>query len=133
MEDSGSVGAAAGWRPAHAVLEEGGAIVATAPMYVKTHSYGEYVFDHQWADAFQRAGGRYYPKLQVAVPFTPATGRRLLVGTNDAARLPLAQALMQFAGRMRVSSLHITFPERASSIHPWSESGSSVPSPRATR
>ena len=112
LEDSKSVGAAAGWRPAHALLEEGGAVVGAAPMYVKAHSYGEYVFDHQWADAFERAGGRYYPKLQVAVPFTPASGRRLLVGSNEAARLPLAQALMQFAERMGVSSLHITFAER---------------------
>jgi len=113
LEDSNSVCAVAGWRPMHALLEDNGAVVAASPMYLKTHSYGEYVFDHQWADAFQRAGGRYYPKLQVAVPFTPATGPRLLVGANEAARLPLAQALMQFAEHLRVSSLHITFPDRA--------------------
>lgn len=112
LEDSGSVSAEAGWRPAHALLEDGKAIVGAAPMYVKAHSYGEYVFDHQWAEAFQRAGGRYYPKLQVAVPFTPVTGRRLLVGTNTQARIPLANALMQFAERLRLSSLHITFAER---------------------
>src|SRR5450432_2995 len=112
LEDSKSVGAGAGWRPAHALLEDGGTVIGAAPMYVKSHSYGEYVFDHQWADAFERAGGRYYPKLLVAVPFTPVTGRRLLVGTNDAARLPLAQALMQIAERMHVSSLHVTFAER---------------------
>ncbi len=113
LEDSDSVCAAVGWRPAHALLEDNGAVIGAAPMYVKAHSYGEYVFDHQWADAFQRAGGQYYPKLQIAVPFTPATGPRLLVGANLGARLPLAQALMQFAERMRVSSLHITFAERA--------------------
>jgi predicted N-acyltransferase len=112
LEDSKSVGAAAGWRPAHAVLEDGTTAIGAAPMYVKAHSYGEYVFDHQWADAFQRAGGHYYPKLQVTVPFTPATGRRLLVGANDAARAPLAQSLMRFAEQSHVSSLHITFAER---------------------
>jgi len=113
LEDSKSVCAAAGWRPAHTLLEDGKAIVAAAPMYVKSHSYGEYVFDQQWAEAFHRAGGRYYPKLQVAVPFTPATGRRLLVGANEAARAPLARALMQIAERMGVSSLHVTFAERS--------------------
>ena len=82
LEDSGSVNTEAGWRPAHALLEDGKAVVGAAPMYVKSHSYGEYVFDHQWAEAFHRAGGRYYPKLLVAVPFTPVTGRRLLVGTK---------------------------------------------------
>ncbi len=112
LEDSKSVGAAAGWRPAHAILVDGKTVVGTSPMYVKAHSYGEYVFDHQWADAFQRAGGRYYPKLQVAVPFTPVTGRRLLVGANQEMRVPLAEALMQIAERMRVSSLHITFAEQ---------------------
>jgi uncharacterized protein len=112
LEDSKSVGAAAGWRPAHAILEDGNTSIGAAPMYVKTHSYGEYVFDHGWAEAFERAGGRYYPKLQVAVPFTPVTGRRLLVGTNDAAREPLARALMQFAQQLKLSSLHITFTER---------------------
>ena len=111
LEDSKSVSAAAGWRPSHALLEDGGAPIAAAPMYVKSHSYGEYVFDHQWAEAFERAGGRYYPKLLVAVPFTPVTGRRLLVGTNDALRRPLASALMQIAERMGVSSLHLTFAE----------------------
>jgi predicted N-acyltransferase len=77
---------------------------------VKSHSYGEYVFDHAWAQAFERAGGDYYPKLQVAVPFTPVTGPRLLTGTNAEARAALAQAMMAFAKRLDVSSLHITFP-----------------------
>jgi predicted N-acyltransferase len=112
LEDSGSVCAEAGWRPAHALLEDGKAVVGAAPMYVKAHSYGEYVFDQAWAEAFQRAGGRYYPKLQVAVPFTPVTGRRLLVGDNEGVRLPLATALMQFAEKLRLSSLHITFAGR---------------------
>ncbi len=113
LEDSGSVGADTGWRPTHALLEADGTVVGVAPMYLKAHSYGEYVFDHQWAEAFQRAGGRYYPKLQVAVPFTPVSGPRLLVGSNEEARIPLAQALMKFAEGMRTSSLHITFPDAA--------------------
>ena len=89
LEASGSVGGRSGWGPAHVTVEDaGGRIVAAAPCYLKTHSQGEYVFDHAWADAYERAGGRYYPKLQVAVPFTPVTGRRLLV----AATRPKARA-----------------------------------------
>lgn len=109
LEASGSVSAKAGWRPAHVVLEESKRIVGVAPMYVKSHSYGEYVFDHNWAEAFERAGGNYYPKLQVSVPFTPVTGPRLLVGNDAAMRPLLAQALMTIAERSEVSSLHITF------------------------
>ncbi|MDX5356166.1 MAG: GNAT family N-acetyltransferase, partial [Rhodobacterales bacterium] len=77
-ERSGSVGQGTGWAPRPMVVRAGGQVVAVAPLYVKTHSQGEYIFDHSWADAWERAGGRYYPKLQVAVPFTPATGRRFL-------------------------------------------------------
>jgi uncharacterized protein len=109
LETSGSVSARTGWRPAHAVLEDAGRIVGVAPMYVKTHSYGEYVFDHGWAQAFERAGGEYYPKLQLSVPFTPVTGPRLLVGNDAAHRKMLGQALMTIAERSEVSSLHITF------------------------
>jgi hypothetical protein len=86
------------------------------PCYLKSHSQGEYVFDHGWAEAYMRAGGRYYPKLQVSVPFTPVTGRRLLVrpGEGEAEREPLLlQAAVQIAERLGVSSLHITFPTRA--------------------
>ena len=110
LEESGSVSAETGWQPAHVIVENKGAIVGAAPMYVKNHSYGEYVFDHAWAQAFERAGGEYYPKLQVAVPFTPVTGPRLLTGGNTVAREALAQAMMAFAKRLEVSSLHITFP-----------------------
>ncbi|MGH6960706.1 MAG: peptidogalycan biosysnthesis protein, partial [Dongiaceae bacterium] len=79
LEESRSVGARTGWLPRHVIVEDGaGTLLAAAPMYVKSHSQGEYVFDHGWADAYERAGGRYYPKLQAAVPFTPATGRRFL-------------------------------------------------------
>jgi predicted N-acyltransferase len=110
LEASGSVSARTGWQPAHALLEEKDCVIGAAPMYVKNHSYGEYVFDHAWAEAYERAGGDYYPKLQVAVPFTPVSGPRLLTGTNEGARAMLAQALMAFATRLGVSSLHITFP-----------------------
>ena len=80
MEDSGSVNAETGWMPRHlAVRDEAGGLIAAAPLYLKSHSYGEYVFDWGWAEAYERAGGRYYPKLLSAIPFTPATGRRLLV------------------------------------------------------
>ncbi len=80
LEDSGCVGKKTGWAPLHILVEdEAGRLLGAAPCYLKSHSMGEYVFDHSWADAYQRAGGRYYPKLQVAVPFTPATGPRLLV------------------------------------------------------
>ena len=83
LEASGSVGGRSGWTPAHLTVEDAsGRMVAAAPCYLKSHSQGEYVFDHAWADAYERAGGDYYPKLQVAVPFTPVTGRRLLVAAD---------------------------------------------------
>jgi predicted N-acyltransferase len=114
LEDSRSVGARTGWMPRHVVVEDGGgALLAAAPMYAKGHSSGEYVFDHGWAQAFERAGGRYYPKLQVAVPFTPVPGPRLLVRPGAAAaeaRAALIHGLVEIAKRMGVSSLHITFP-----------------------
>ncbi|GAB4527995.1 MAG: GNAT family N-acetyltransferase [Parvularculaceae bacterium] len=114
LEQSGSVNAAAGWRPCHLLLEDaGGALVGAAPMYLKGHSQGEYVFDFAWADAYERAGGRYYPKLQIAVPFTPATGPRLLTGGDGAARKSLARAAIQIAARLGVSSLHITFAPKS--------------------
>lgn len=114
LEDSGSVGAEAGWQPQHMVLEDAaGGVLACAPLYLKNHSYGEYVFDWNWAEAYQRAGGHYYPKLQCAVPFTPVTGPRLMVrGDVDAAeaRLALAAGMVELAKRLKVSSLHVTFP-----------------------
>ena len=80
LEESRSVGQKTGWQPRHMIVEgSDGRVVAAAPMYLKSHSYGEYVFDHGWADAYERAGGSYYPKLLVAVPFTPVPGPRLLV------------------------------------------------------
>ena len=113
MEDSGSVGPGTGWSPAPLVIEDGaGHPLAALPAYLKTHSQGEYVFDHAWADAWQRAGGRYYPKLQIAAPFTPATGPRLLLGDGA-----LAQPLLRAAERLclgnGLSSAHATFIEPA--------------------
>jgi uncharacterized protein len=113
LEASGSATAETGWLPQHLVAEDSrGRIVGVVPMYLKNHSYGEYVFDHGWADAYRRAGGRYYPKLQVSVPFTPVTGPRILVADRPdrpAIRDALIAALVQVAERRRVSSLHVTF------------------------
>jgi len=109
LEDSGSATPETGWAPAHLILEDAaGDLIGAAPMYLKSHSYGEYVFDHAWADAYQRAGGRYYPKLQISAPFTPATGPRLLA-VDEAQRRRLAAAAAQAAAQMGVSSLHATF------------------------
>lgn len=117
LEDSGSATAETGWMAQHLVIEDGlGGLLAAAPLYLKNHSYGEYVFDWGWADAFERAGGHYYPKLQCAVPFTPVTGPRLMVpaATPEAEALQLRQALaaamVQLADKLEVSSLHVTFP-----------------------
>jgi len=111
LEDSKSASAHTGWLPQHAVLrDEAGAIVAVAPMYAKSHSYGEYVFDHGWAHALERAGGHYYPKLQVAVPFSPVPGPRLL--RHPASRIPLgtlADALQQACRELKLSSVHVAF------------------------
>lgn len=113
LEDSGCVGSKAGWLPLHVLVEDGaGRLAAAAPAYLKSHSQGEYVFDHAWADAYQRAGGRYYPKLQVSVPFTPATGPRLLVadGPGSAeARAHLIAGLRALRHQAGASSIHATF------------------------
>ncbi|MFN3764035.1 MAG: GNAT family N-acetyltransferase [Aliihoeflea sp.] len=113
LEDSGCVGARAGWLPHHLALETAdGALIGAIPCYLKSHSQGEYVFDHGWADAFERAGGRYYPKLQVAIPFTPATGPRLLVDAAldpDPVRLALGEGLKTLSERLGTSSVHVTF------------------------
>ncbi|NKB54105.1 MAG: GNAT family N-acetyltransferase [Rhizobiaceae bacterium] len=112
VENSGSACRHTGWLPQHLVMEQGGEVTGIIPCYLKNHSQGEYVFDHGWADAFERAGGAYYPKLQATVPFTPASGRRLLVGNGpDAAkrRLLLAGGLQQACEQLEVSSAHITF------------------------
>ncbi len=114
MEDSGSTGPRTGWLPQHAVLRAGGGIEAVAPMYAKANSYGEYVFDHGWAHAFERAGGNYYPKLQIAVPFSPVPGPRLLCRPDGmVAATALAQALAQACQELRLSSAHVTFCTQA--------------------
>jgi len=116
LEDAGCVGPRTGWHPRHLVVREpGGTLIGAAPAYLKTHSQGEYVFDYGWADAFERAGGRYYPKLQVSVPFTPAQGPRLLVGDRDEGerRRLLAHALVAVAEKTNASSVHVTFTEDA--------------------
>ena len=108
VEESGSATARTGWRPLHLVVERDGTIEGILPLYLKNHSQGEYVFDHAWADALERAGGDYYPKLQASIPFTPVTGRRFLARTED------AQAALIAAGpsavqQLEASSLHVTF------------------------
>ncbi len=113
LEESGSASRKSGWLAQHLVLDgANGKPAAILPCYLKSHSMGEYVFDHGWADAYQRAGGDYYPKLQTSVPFTPATGRRLLVANGveaDAYRTLLAAAGATLVQKLGVSSLHVTF------------------------
>jgi predicted N-acyltransferase len=115
LEASGSATAKTGWLPQHVLIEDAeGRLLAAAPLYLKSHSQGEYVFDHGWAQAYERAGGSYYPKLQAAVPFTPVTGPRLLVRPDappDTAETLIA-ALIEVARAHKVSSLHVTFPTR---------------------
>ncbi|MBL3559813.1 peptidogalycan biosysnthesis protein, partial [Rhodovulum sulfidophilum] len=111
LEDSGSVGAGTGWQPHHLVARDSSGIFAVAPLYAKSHSQGEYVFDHGWADGYERAGGRYYPKLQIAVPFTPATGRRFLArpGHETRGRAALIEGAVRLAAENALSSVHVTF------------------------
>ena len=114
LEDSGSAVPGEGWGPQHLVARVDGAVVGVMPLYVKGHSQGEYIFDHSWAHAFERAGGDYYPKLLSAVPFTPATGPRLLVRpdgpmSRDATRSALLQGAIQLAERNGISSIHLNF------------------------
>ncbi len=117
LEESGSATAKTGWLPQHVVVEDAaGTVIGCAPAYLKSHSFGEYVFDHGWADAYERAGGRYYPKIQVAVPFTPVPGPRLLVrpgcDRNQVTEI-LIRALEQLAVERGASSVHVTFPTRS--------------------
>jgi predicted N-acyltransferase len=116
LEDSGCVGGRSGWRAQHAVATDAaGRVVACVPLYLKAHSYGEYVFDHGWAEAYDRAGGRYYPKLLVAVPFSPVPGPRLLLRDpgDTALRAAVARGLIAVARDTRVSSLHANFCDAA--------------------
>ena len=115
LEDSDSVGKQSGWLPQHLVIEdEEGRLLGAVPMYLKSHSQGEYVFDWGWADAYERAGGRYYPKLQASIPFSPVAGPRLLVRPGDMTatiRSALVAGLIEVAKQYGVSSLHVTFAE----------------------
>ena len=114
LEDSGCVAPRTGWAPRHLAAEdEAGRIAGVMPLYLKSHSQGEYVFDHAWADAYQRAGGRYYPKLQCASPFSPVTGPRLITregGPREAAAHVLLGGAVALCDEIGASSLHITFP-----------------------
>jgi predicted N-acyltransferase len=111
MEDSGSANSRTGWLPQHAVLRTAdGVVVAIVPMYAKSHSYGEYVFDHGWAHALERTGVDYYPKLQAAVPFSPVPGPRLLRRPGSGVPVAaMADALEQACGSLKLSSVHVTF------------------------
>ncbi len=115
LEASGCIGGRTGWSPAYLLVEDSeGRLVACAPSFLKSHSQGEYVFDHAWADAYERAGGDYYPKVQVAAPFTPATGPRLLVADGPgaaAAQAVLIAGLEALCEQARASSIHVTFAQ----------------------
>jgi predicted N-acyltransferase len=118
LEDSGSVGQGTGWQPRYLTAAQNGEIIAVAPVYAKGHSQGEYIFDHNWAHAYENAGGRYYPKLQMAVPFTPATGRRFLTrpGFEVSGMSALMQGAVQIASDNDLSSLHVTFCTEAEAL-----------------
>jgi predicted N-acyltransferase len=118
LEASGSVGRGTGWEPRYLSAELDGEIIAVAPLYAKGHSQGEYIFDHNWSHAYESAGGDYYPKLQIAVPFTPATGRRFLTrpGHEATGISALVQGAVQFAAQNELSSLHATFCTEAEAI-----------------
>ncbi len=111
LEQSGSVGAGTGWHPQYLVARTEGMVIAVAPMFAKNHSQGEYIFDFNWAHAYENAGGRYYPKLQIAAPFTPATGRRFLTkpGWEYTGRSALIQGAIEMAANNQLSSIHVTY------------------------
>ncbi|MFC5325190.1 GNAT family N-acetyltransferase [Bradyrhizobium oligotrophicum] len=116
LEASGSATMRTGWAPRHLVAKIGDEVLGVVPCYLKSHSQGEYVFDRGWADAYERAGGRYYPKLQASVPFTPATGPRLLVRADQDPQVignALAQGLKALCGISQASSVHVTFAREA--------------------
>lgn len=110
LEESGSAVPETGWTARHLVLQDGGSLIGAAPLYVKSHSLGEYVFDQGWAQAYEQAGGRYYPKLQCCVPFTPVPGPRLLARDAESEAV-LAAAMIELARRGEISSVHVTFAE----------------------
>ena len=112
LEDSGCVGGRTGWTPAHLRVEDAAGVASVMPLYLKAHSQGEYVFDHSWARAYEQAGGRYYPKLQCAAPFSPVTGPRLMTRADadrDGAFDTLLKGAVALCGELGASSLHVTF------------------------
>ncbi|MBV9964327.1 MAG: N-acetyltransferase, partial [Alphaproteobacteria bacterium] len=114
LEESGSASARSGWAPQHLSFSDpAGRVIGAVPMYLKSHSYGEYVFDWGWADAYERAGGRYYPKLLCAVPFTPVPGPRLLIapGAPIDTNRHLVAGMVELTRQRGISSLHVNFPE----------------------
>lgn len=130
LERSGSACAASGWQPAHLLVEDGAALIAVLPLYIKTHSYGEYVFDHAWANAYRQHGLDYYPKLLAAIPFTPASGPRLAhVATDERATTLLMQtvgaALAQKCAEIGASGWHVLFPEERA-LPLWRQAGPDV-------
>jgi len=118
LEKSGSTGAGSGWEPHYLAARSGGQAIAVAPLYGKSHSQGEYMFDHNFAHAYERAGGLYYPKLQIAVPFTPVTGRRFLTrpGYEAQGMAALVQGAVQLASDNGLSSVHATFCTKAEAL-----------------
>lgn len=127
LEASGSVAAARGWQPQHLLVEQNGELMAVLPLYVKSHSYGEYVFDHSWAQAYQRHGLLYYPKLLSAIPFTPASGARLSHRCADLAALAktVSEALQSHCKKLNASSWHCLFPV-AEELPFWQAAGADV-------
>ena len=111
LEDSNSVGKGTGWEPLYIAVYQERNLIGCAPMYLKYHSQGEYIFDHNWAYAYESAGGQYYPKLQISAPFTPVTGKRFLVlpGFEEKATNALVKAAIEIASKNSISSLHVTF------------------------
>ena len=125
LEESGSVGPRTGWAVQHLSLSDPqGRLLGAVPLYLKSHSYGEYVFDWGWADAYERSGGRYYPKALSAVPFTPVPGPRLLVAPTapEATKSHLIAGMVEFTRQRKLSSLHVNFPESAD-LEAFAEAG----------
>ena len=112
LENSGSVGASTGWSPRHLIVKQGDQLVGAVPLYLKSHSYGEYVFDWAWADAYQRSGPDYYPKLLSAIPFSPISSARLLSQRSDIRQL-MIEALESVLQQHKLSSAHVLFPDEA--------------------
>ena len=111
LEDSGSVGKNSGWLPKYLVAKVDSKVIGVVPMYAKSHSQGEYVFDHSWAHAYQKSGGNYYPKIQIAAPFTPVSGKRFLIcaGYEQTGTEALIRAIKQLCEQNKISGLHVTF------------------------